>query len=249
MNTNLLSALIIGTILAPGLSAAGRIAVIGVGEIRARPDQADLSIRIEATRPKVREAMAAADAAVRATLSLCLAAARDSADAGAGQVSVDKEFRWVKNSSVFVGWKASREVNLRLRDLDRLGPLLEALASVKGAHVEGVAYLHGERDSLERIAEAKALEQARLSAQGLAAGLGRALGEAVTVRNFPPAWDNGGGSIDNFEPKRMGGMARGSSQGYLVKPDQIVVQALVSVEFETGPALSAPSVMPGPGAN
>lgn len=224
MTTRALPAFLLGLILVPIHSDASRVAVIGMGEIRARPDQADLTIRIEATRPKVREAMAAADAAVRA-----------SADAGAGQVSVERDFRWVKNSQVFLGWKASREVNLRVRNLERLGPLLEAMADVKGTQVEGLTYLHGARDSLECIAEGKAMEQARLSAQGLAAGLGRALGEAIAVRNFPPAWDNGDLAKEGFSPQKLGS-ARSESKGYLVKPDQIVVQAMVRAEFETGAA-------------
>lgn len=218
------------------LAEAGpRLAAIGTGEIRTAPDQADITLRIEATRPRTRDAMVAAQAAVRAAYAVCSRYASDSTDLGAGRMSVEREYRWIKNTQVLQGMQASQNVTLRLKDLGRLGFLIEEAAALKGTRLEAIDYSHGSRDSLECAAETKALLNARRSAEGIAAGLGRRLGEPLEVRNYPPGMDRpGNGGMDDLgfatraasESKKFG-----SANGYLVTPDQIVVQALVTVVY------------------
>ncbi len=232
----LASALLLALPLLP--AAPARVSVMGSGTVQVYPNQADISFRIESTRPTMKDALATSQAAVRSVYALCARYASDSSDLGAGQIQVERQYRWIKDTEVFQGFQAIQIVNLRLKDLNGLGPLLEASASVKLARIAGINYLHGSQDSLERAAEALALANARRAAETLASGSGGTLGEILEVRNFPPAWDSpqNGGMDGLMAPARAAGGAgfESKSAGFLVKPGQLEVRALVSAAYTLG---------------
>jgi hypothetical protein len=172
---------------------------------------------------------------VRGAFAVCARYASDSGDLSAGQISVEKEYRWARNTQVFVGYKAGQTLTLRLKDLSRLGELMEELAAGKITRIAGISYSHSAMDSLQRAAEAKALEKARLSAEGLGKGAGGIAGEALIIGNAPAAEFSMGDNLygNANESKSFGRASVGKlAGGYLVKPDRLVVQAQVFATYE-----------------
>jgi uncharacterized protein len=221
----------------PVHASTPRITVTGFGEILAYPDQADVILQTEITRPRIKQAMQDVQVALRIAHGICGKYASDPGDLGAGQISVEKEYRWVKNSNVFVGYRAAQGINLKLKDLGRLGALLEELSEAKSTRLEGVQYGHSAMDSLGRAAESAALANARRSAEALAKGLGSRLGEPIEISNVPPSMDAFGAATP---AKGFGSQALGSSDargraGFLVEPGRMTVHGRVYAIFAMRP--------------
>lgn len=216
-----------------------RVSVMGSGEVRAYPNQADIVLEAETVRPRMKQAMDETQAAIRGGFAVCSRYASDSSDLSAGQVSVEKDYKWVKNTQVFQGYRATQSLTLRLKDLRRLGALMEDFSEGKITRISGIWYGHSSLDSLEREAEAKALANARLSAEKLCLGLGGTLGDAIEVTNYPPV--QGESPAEGFASMVSRAASRAeykSKQEYLVKPDLIRVQGLVHGTFLLRPAKS-----------
>ena len=225
---------------------AGRINVVGTAQLRAFPNQADVYLSAEATQATVKAALDRVQAAVRGAYAACAKYAADTADFTAGQVSVDKEFRWTNNSQVFVGYRASQALTWRLRNLDRLGPLFETLSAGKSTRISGVHYSHSALDSLERVAESRALANARLTAEALAKVSGGMAGAALNIGNGAPADFSAGNQASQADGvSRMAfGSASEAKAKFLVKPDQIEVQGRVYATYELLPARPGTSPQP-----
>ncbi|GEM_PF-6092179 len=215
------------------ISATPVIAVVGSGEVRAFPNQADVVLQAEAVQARVKASMDQVQAAIRGAFAVCAKYASDSGDLTAGQISVEKEYRWAKNTQVFKGYRCNQTLTLRLKDLNRLGELMEEISVGKITRINGIEYSHSAIDSLERAAEAIALIHARLSAAALGKGSGAAVGEVLFVGNQPLAESCLGNGYDKLSlgASRAGYEPAKAKAEYLVKPDLIVVTGTVYATF------------------
>ncbi len=116
---------------------------------------------------------------------------------------------------------------------------MEELSEAKLTRISGVWYGHSSLDSLEREAEAKALVNARLSAESLCRGLGGTLGEALKATNHQPIpGENAGAGFEELaRVSKMGyGSEPKSKAEFMIKPDMISVHGLVHGVFLMVPA-------------
>jgi uncharacterized protein YggE len=159
------------------------VSVTGEGEVSAQPDMARVTLGVEARRP----AMAEARVAVTATVDRVLALTRDLGIepkyVNATRLQVQPEYNWNDKDKkrVLLGYVVSRQVEVELRDLDQLGPLLERAVSAGANQVGGAALDSTRRKELERQAMTLAVRDARLNAETLALAAGAQLGAVRTL--------------------------------------------------------------------
>ena len=152
--------------------------VSGMAEVSAEPDIARVTLGVESRKPT----MEAARAEVAATVDRVLALARelkiDPKHVNATRVQVQPEYRWNENDRerVLLGYMVSRQVEVELKDLDKLGALLERAVDAGVNHVGDPLLDSSRRKELEREAMTKAVEDARLNAEALARAAGAKLG-------------------------------------------------------------------------
>jgi uncharacterized protein YggE len=157
--------------------------VSGMAEVSAEPDIARLTLGVESRKPT----MEAARAEVVATVDRVLALARelkiDPKQVNATRVQVQPEYRWNENDRerVLLGYMVSRQVEVELKDLDKLGTLLERAVDAGVNHVGDPLLDSSRRKELEREAMTKAVEDARLNAEALARAAGAKLGAVRTL--------------------------------------------------------------------
>jgi uncharacterized protein len=169
---------------APFAASAGEaslprlVSVTGEGEVKARPDIANVTLGVEARRPTLAEARTQVTAAVDRLLALTRELRIDPKQVDASQLHVQPEYRWNEKDSerVLLGYVVSRQVEVELRDLERLGALLERAVSAGANQVQGVRLDSSRRKELEREALAVAVRDARLDAEALASAAGAKLG-------------------------------------------------------------------------
>jgi uncharacterized protein YggE len=101
----------------------------------------------------------------------------------ATRVQVQPEYNWNPKDKkrTLLGYIVSRQVQIELRDLEQLGPLLERAVDAGANQVGDPMLDSSRRKDLEREAMTKAVEDARLNAVTLASAAGTKLGPILSL--------------------------------------------------------------------
>lgn len=150
------------------------INVTGEGDLKAMPDMAYVTLGVEARKPSLAEARAQATATVERVLALTRELEIDPKQVDSSQLQVQPEYRWNEKDSqrVLLGYVVARQVEVEVRDLEKLGALLERAVSAGVNQVGGARLDSSKRKQLEREALALAVEDARQDAEALARAAG-----------------------------------------------------------------------------
>ena len=159
------------------------VSVTGSGEVKAQPDMAYVTLGVEARRPTLAEARAEVNATVERLLALTRELRIEPKFVDSTRLQVQPDYRWDEKSSsqVLLGYVVSRQVDVELHDLDRLGTLLEKSVSAGVNQVGGARLDSSRRKELERAALTQAVDDARLNADALARAAGARLGPVQSL--------------------------------------------------------------------
>ena len=159
------------------------VSVSGQGEIQAEPDQAIVTLGVESRKVRLEDARAEVTKTVDAVLKLTRDLKIDQKYVRATRISVQPEYNWDQNAKErnLIGYFVSRQVEVDLRDLDKLGTLLEKSTDLGVNQLGDPRLESSKRRDLERNALAKAVEDARLNAEAVAKAAGARLGPARTI--------------------------------------------------------------------
>jgi uncharacterized protein YggE len=210
------------------------ISVSGQGEIQAEPDRAFVTLGIEARKPKLEEARAAVAKTVDAVLKLTRELKIDRSHVRTTRVNVQPEYNWNNNARErnLIGYYVSRQIEIDLRDLEKLGQVLERSVDLGVNQVGDPRLDSSKRRALEREALAKAVDDARLNAEAVAKAAGARLGSPRTIAansGFTPP------PIPLMRNKAMmAEAASDSAQSY--QSGQMAFTGNVQVEYDLIPA-------------
>jgi uncharacterized protein YggE len=202
-----------------------QIVVSASGEVRVKPDRADISFAVE-TRAQTAAAAAAENARRQKAVMDALRAqigAEDALSTVGYNVMVDE--RYDGNERRVLGYIARNTVMLSTRLLDRVGALIDqALAS--GANVvHGLSFSYSRADEARRQALADALSKARADADALARAAGGSLGSLIEIQV---------GAYPN-PPVPMMELARAAPAQTPIEPGEQSVQASVTARWAFNP--------------
>ncbi|MDH4165769.1 MAG: SIMPL domain-containing protein [Gammaproteobacteria bacterium] len=210
------------------------VSVTGSGEVKAQPDMAYVTLGVEARRPTLAEARTEVNATVERIMALTRELKIEPKFVDSTRLQVQPDYRWDEKASqqVLLGYVVSRQVDVELHDLDRLGTLLEKSVSAGVNQVGGARLDSSRRKELERAALTQAVDDARLNADALASAAGAKLGpvqslnttgmmpvpmyaeRAMTVAAAPKA----DGAAESYQPSEMKFTANVSAQFELLIP-------------------------------
>ncbi len=209
------------------------VSVSGSGEISAEPDLARVTLGIEARRPTLAEARAEVTASVDRVLKLTRDLRIDPKLVNATRVQVQPEYNWnpKDRKRTLLGYIVSRQIQVELRDLEQLGPLLERAVDAGANQVGDPMLDSSRRKDLEREAMTMAVEDARLNAETLARAAGAKLGP---VRSL-----NGGASGPPMPMYRvrpaMAEVAAAPPPEATYQPGEMKFNANVNAEYDLVP--------------
>ncbi len=206
------------------------VSVSGIGEVAAEPDLAHVTLGVEARRPTMAEARAEVAKTVDRVLALTRDLKIDPKLVNATRLQVQPEYSWNEKDRqrVLLGYVVSRQVQVELRDLEQLGPLLERAVDAGVNQVNDPVLDSSKRKSLEREAMAKAVEDARLNAETLA--------KAAGVRLGPVRMLNGSSSAPPMPMYRRGPMVMAdtaaAAPAETYQPGEMKFSATVNAEYD-----------------
>lgn len=166
------------------------VAVSGLGEVKAQPDMARVTLGVEARRKTLAEARTEVTAAVDRLLALTRDLKIDPKYVDSTRVQVQPEYNWnpQDRKRTLLGYVVSRQLTVEVRDLDQLGPLLERAVTAGANQVGDPSLDSTRRKDLERQAMALAVQDARANAEAIATAAGVKLGAVRTLNasSSPP---------------------------------------------------------------
>jgi hypothetical protein len=209
-----------------------RLVVTGRGTIEAAPDHATVSIGVTA---RAATAAAAIDETSNAAAKVAEAARAfgiEGRDIRTGHVSLQPIYRNIRDASgnpqqQIERFQASNSVQVRLRDLARVGEFLRRGVGEGANQIGSLSFGLAERDRAARQAEAAAFADAKAQAASLASAAGIKLGRIEEIRTG----QHGGGPV---RPLRME-MRAAAAPDVPVEPGSVELSAEVEVTWALEP--------------
>jgi hypothetical protein len=144
------------------------ISVAGEGRVTVEPDIAELTIGVEATAPTVAAAQADASARMRTVIDTMAGMSVARADMRTARLSISPVYDQ-RDASRLRGYQVSNVVRAKLRDLNAIGPIVDAVSAAGANRVDGISFDVEDLTPVKNQARALALANARQKADQLAA--------------------------------------------------------------------------------
>ncbi|BBH23131.1 hypothetical protein Back11_44760 [Paenibacillus baekrokdamisoli] len=203
------------------------ITVNGKGELQAAPDVAIVNVAVETRALTAKEAQsknAVEFAGIKKLLFDTYKMASKDVQTVGFYVQPEYTYNNTDGTSKVKGYLATHSLQIKTRDLDGIGKLLDAL-SVSGANrIDGVQFDTEKQDEYELQTLDKAMANAKAKAQALAKAAGKQLKDVITISQ------NGVSSTPIFNqrnlaaaPDKSGGMDTSVETGQITLSTDITV--------------------------
>ena len=199
MRTLLLAGLSLALSLAAVPGAAQQLepprglTVSGVGEVRARPDLAVVRIGVASQAATARAAHDDNNAAMGAIMSALAEQGVAERDVQTSQFTMQPRYRHDPQGEApprIDGYEVSNQLAVTVRDLDRLGPVLDRAVRVGSNRILGVEFTIADpeprRDEARRLAVEDAIRKAQVYAEAAGIDLGSIRAVTEQTRAGPP---------------------------------------------------------------
>lgn len=160
------------------------ISVTGEGHVRAVPDQAAVTTGVETLAPSPAAALAENSAAVNALLEVLTAHGVEARDVQTSGFNLFPQYRHDRNDGgepTLIGYTVSNQLTIRVRELDRLGALLDALVQAGSNRMSGIEFQHADLEALTDAARRAAVAEARRRAGLYAEAAGVRVGAVLSI--------------------------------------------------------------------
>jgi uncharacterized protein YggE len=206
--TALAMALTVGTALKAETAAMRQIQVSGEGRVEVAPDLAVITLGVSKEAKEAGEVMDLVSEDMASVLQELQAVGIAPEDMQTQRISLQPV--WSNGSSYsssgqrrITGFLASNTVNLRVRDLDQLGEVLDRVLRAGANQFQGLRFDVADQAALQDQMRASAVANARHKAEILAEAAGVALGP---VRRITDQDHGGGAPMMAMEMARSGAM-------------------------------------------
>lgn len=157
------------------------IQTTGYGEVRVQPDTVVLQLEVGATEPSGAAAKKEVDQRINRFLAASERAGLDKTQITAGQLHINARWEYQNQERVFMGYQASRNLQVRLSELERLSDVVDMALDNGISNVQQLSYEHSQSDQLIQQAHQKAVQNSKDKAESLAAAYGARLGLIYSV--------------------------------------------------------------------
>ena len=210
----------------PALSTGRGITVVGVGKASGTPDVAQVNVGVETQADTVQQAVADNKAQMTQLLETLK-----------GLGIADKDIQ-TTNYGVYTQrqpgpdgkgmgpttYQVNNQVNVTVRDVARLGDVLDKVVAAGANNVYGVNFSVDDTSKLEADARAKAIADAKTRAESLAELAGVTLGDVVSVSEVI-------GNSPVLDGARMSAATGLGGGGAPIQPGELEVNTSIQVTF------------------
>jgi uncharacterized protein YggE len=191
------SKIVLATLLAMTASSAAAqsietnlptLVMVGEAEQAGNPDIAVVTLGIVTEREHAGAALHASGDTMRAVIGLARREGIEARDLQTSGLSLQPRYSrqpqrsGADDRAVITGYIASNQLSLRVRSLERLGPLLDKMVSAGSNDIKGLSFDVSDHSRLLDEARTRAVEDARRKARLFAAAAGIQLGDIINLQ-------------------------------------------------------------------
>jgi uncharacterized protein YggE len=206
------------------------LTVGGEGIVAAAPDLANFSTGVVSAAKTAREALDANTKSVADVIAAVKAAGVEARDISTSGFSVQPQYVNVKRDGTeaprIAGYEVRNTVTVRLRDLTKLGGLLDDVVTKGANQIGGIAFDLAEPSKLEEQARIAAVKDARRQAEIMAEASGVRLVRVISI-----AEDGAGPPM----PRMMAAPQMAKRDSVPVEAGETEVRARVTIVYEIEP--------------
>lgn len=203
------------------------LSISAQAEARRVPDVATMSTGVVTQAADANSALRANAEQMSKVMAAIKAAGIAERDVQTSGISVNPQYRYAENQPpTITGYQASNNVSLKVRDIGKLGKVLDALVASGANQVNGPTFEIDEPEAVYDEARRAALEKAQTRAQMYAKTLGLRVRRIVSI-------NEGGGFVRPMPMMAMKAMDRGQESSP-VSPGETTLSANLDVVFELG---------------
>jgi uncharacterized protein YggE len=234
------AALLFGAIASIAISAPAlaqeknmpTITVVGEGIATARPDMGVVTVGVVTQAPRARDALAQNSKSMGDVIAAVKETGIESRDIETSQISLQPQYSYPQGGTreppKLVAYQASNNVTIRVRDLDKLGTLLDRLVTSGANQIRGVELTVAEPGPLRDTARAAAMKDAARKAGILADAAGVRIVRVFSIIEDVP---------DAPRPiaLRMSAEAAGGRPAVPIEAGEQEIRGRVTAVFEIAP--------------
>ena len=205
------------------------LSVSANAEARRTPDIANVSTGVVTRAPDANGAMRANAEQMAKVVAAIKAAGVAERDIQTSGVNLNPDYRYAENQPpVITGYQASNTVNITVRDISRLGKLLDALVATGANQINGPTFDVDDKDGAYDEARRSAIAKAQARAEMYAKALGQRVRRIVSISE--------GGGFGMPQPMPMMAMAKAERMqaDTPIAPGENVLGVNLDVVFELG---------------
>lgn len=206
------------------------LSVSASAEASRAPDMASISTGVVTQAADANTAMRDNAAQMDKVMAALRAAGVASRDLQTSGIHLNPQYKYVENAPpAIVGYQASNTVNVKVRELEKLGKVLDALVAQGANQINGPSFGIDQPEAALEEARIAAVKKAQAQAQTYARALGLQVKRVVSV-------SEGGASLPQPMPAmRMMAVAdAGFAKETAVSPGESTVSVNVEMVFELG---------------
>ena len=215
--------------LAQGLGAdaafhATMLSLQAEGEAKATPDMASITLGVTTQAPSAAEAMRQNAGKMNAILVALRGQGLAEKDIQTSNLSLGPQYVYAQNQPPkLTGYQASNDVTVTVRDLARLGPVIDAVSNAGANQIYGVSFGLQDPQGAEDQARRAAIKALTAKAELYAQATGYHLARLVSLSE--------GGGEPQIQPRPVFAMAKAAA-ATPVEPGELNVRIEVSGVYE-----------------
>jgi len=202
------------------------LSVSGEGEVRAAPDQSSLSAGVTTGAATAAQALAANSRAMNAVFATLKKLGIPDNDIQTSNFSLSPQYQICKPGMMcpqrIVGYQVSNTVNVTVENLDKTGPVLDALVSSGSNQIGDINFLIHDTSVLLKQAREAAVKDAINRAQAYARAAGVTLGPILAILE-------GGG---DYQPRPMNKIMAMMASAPPIAGGELSVSANVTITWQ-----------------
>ena len=219
-----------GAALADGIETAPitgtRLDVSGEGEVTRAPDIATVTAGVVTQASGAASAMGDNAKKMAATIAALKRAGVADKDIRTASLSLQPQYRYADNQPpVITGYQASNQLSVTFRDIQRAGPILDALVAAGVNQIGGPDFALEHPDAALDEARAQAMQKARAKADVYAKAAG------LSIKRIVAIGEGGGYAPQPPRPMMMMAGAR-AKEATDLQPGEEKIGVTVNVTFE-----------------
>jgi uncharacterized protein len=203
--------------------------VSATAEVRGAPDMAMISAGVVTQAAGAKAAMQTNATRMTAVMDAIRAAGIEGKDIQTSGISLQPQYRYADNQApVITGYQASNTVNVRIRKIEGVGPVLDALVAKGANQINGPTFLLSNEEALMDAARKDAVSKARKRAALYADAAGLKIKRIISLSES--------GAVAQPMPmmQAMAMDARSEKAASPVAPGESTLSATINMVFELG---------------